>query len=130
MADGTLLLTDQTVRYARQSSEAVKTTVEETTRTAVLSFTDAGKAAAELNAKMFEFGQQNFNAALDFGKQLANAGTLKDVLRIQTAYVQGQTLAMTNQMETLRDLSLKVFQAAFNPFKTQALLSAQAFRSC
>jgi hypothetical protein len=130
MADGTLLITDQTVRYAREGSEAVKMTVEETMRTALHSVTDAGKAIAELNGKIFEFGQQNFNAAMDFGKQLANAGTLKDVLRIQTAYMQGQTLAMTNQMETLRDLSLKVFQAAFNPFKTQALLSAQSFRSC
>ncbi len=130
MADRTLLITDQTMRYARESSEAVKTTVEETTRTAVYAITDAGKAIAEMNKKLVDFGQQNVKAAMDFGTQLINAATIDDVLRIQTAYIQGQTLAMMKQAETLRDLSLQVFQAAFNPFKTQALLTAQSFRSC
>lgn len=130
MADGNLLITDQTVRYARQSSQTINHTVQENTQTAFQTFTNSSKAMAELNGKIFEFAQINFNAAVDFSKQLANAGTMKDVVRMQTAYMQGQTLAFGSQIETLRDLSMNVFRAAFEPFKAQSLLAMQQFRSC
>ena len=64
-------------------------------------------ASTELNKKLTDYAQRNFDTTFGFAQKLTQARNLPDLVRIQTEFFQAQLKSLTEQAKDLGETATK-----------------------
>lgn len=120
-------MAESALAQTRESYEKAKDSMEETVQALEKSFDAYGAGAAAFQQRLMEIAQANMNSSFDFAKQLTEAKDFSELASMQTAFLQKQFSAFSDQAGEIRALSAKLAEDASEPLKSQFAKTMERF---
>jgi phasin len=106
---------EKSFEQAKQAFEGFINAAQHTVTTFQGQAETARQSAQDVGAKAMSFAQQNITSSFEFAHQLMQAKDLKEMLDVQTAYIQRQMQVLGEQAKELGQATGKVVKDATEP---------------
>ena len=122
-------LAETMVAQNRDIYERTRETMEDAIDALESTLDRAGQGTAELNRKVIDIAQSNFNSGFDLAKEMAGVETLPQLVEIQTAFMRRQFDRLNAQAGEIRALATKITNETSEPVKSHLTRSFEAART-
>lgn len=98
---------EKSMEHARKAFEDYVASAQKAVGALEISAADAQENVKSFGEKAIAFAEQNMASSFEYAKNMVNAKTIEDMIKIQSDFIEEQIAAFTRQSQDLADAASK-----------------------